>query len=45
VVHRGKHHEALSEQDLLLFTEVEVLEPDEATAAGALPPKPSGSAG
>ena len=45
VVHRGKHHEALSEQDLLLFTEVEVLEPDEATAAGALPPKPSGPAG
>ena len=45
VIHRGKHHEALSEQDLLLFTEVEVLEPDEATAAGALPPKPSGPAG
>jgi hypothetical protein len=36
VIHRGKHHDALSEDDLLLFTEVEVHEPDEATAAGSL---------
>ncbi len=38
VIHRGKHHDALSEDDLLLFTEVEVHEPAEATAAGALTP-------
>ncbi|HVV77747.1 MAG TPA: hypothetical protein VHC43_17150, partial [Mycobacteriales bacterium] len=36
VVHRGRHHDALAAEDLLLFTEVEVHEPDEATAAGAL---------
>jgi hypothetical protein len=38
VIHRGKHHDALSEEDLLLFNEVEVHEPAEATAAGALTP-------
>jgi hypothetical protein len=36
VIHRGSHHDALSEDDLLLFTEVEAHEPDEATAARPL---------
>jgi nitric oxide reductase subunit B len=36
VLHRGKHHDALTEADLQLFTEVEVHEPDEATASGSL---------
>jgi hypothetical protein len=38
VLHRGTHHDALSEDDLLLFTEVEVHEADEATASGSLAP-------
>jgi nitric oxide reductase subunit B len=36
VIHRGAHQEALNEEDLLLFTEVESHEPDEATAAAPL---------
>jgi nitric oxide reductase subunit B len=36
VIHRGSHHDALTDDDLLLFTEVEDLQPDEATAAGTL---------
>jgi nitric oxide reductase subunit B len=38
VIHRGKHDDALTEDDLVLFTEVEFHEPDEATAAGSLAP-------
>ena len=36
VRHRGEHQEALTEADLLLFTEVDAFEPTEATAAGPI---------
>ncbi len=39
VIHQGRHRDGLTDEDMLLFTEVEVHEPAEATAAGALAPE------
>jgi hypothetical protein len=36
VIHRGRHHDALDDTDLLLFTEVSGHDPAEASAAATL---------